>query len=86
MPKKTRKQRKKLAGECFFCENKNYAVLHIHRITPGSKYFDWGELVVCSNCHNRIHNNQLIILGKFRSTHRRGWILIYKENGEEKIK
>jgi hypothetical protein len=74
-------RKKKLFRRCSICGNDNYANLDCHRIEYGSKYTEWGTLIVCCNCHRKIHNNQIKIIGKYTSTC--GTIICYKENGEE---
>jgi hypothetical protein len=62
---------KKVAGKCFFCDEDNYSCLHCHRIIPGEEgglYTDHNSLVVCSNCHNKIHSNQIKIDRKYTTT------------------
>lgn len=68
--------KKKSLGKCCICEDKTYSILDCHRIIPGSKYTDWGTIVVCSNCHRKIHDDIIRITGKFRST--TGDVLVYE--------
>lgn len=77
------KSKKLIKKECCLCGEKNYVLLDCHRIIPGSKYTDWGTIIVCSNCHRRIHNQEIVILGQYNSTV--GKIVQYLENGEEKF-
>ena len=81
-----KKATKMLSGGCFFCGMNDYACLHCHRIIAGESngiYSDFNTLVVCSNCHNKIHDHQIIIDRKYMSTNRRGWILHFWENKKE---
>jgi RNA polymerase subunit RPABC4/transcription elongation factor Spt4 len=84
------KQAKKhFEGKCFFCGLDDYACLNCHRIVPGEEkgiYSDFNTLVVCANCHNKIHDGQIIIDRKYNSTNARGWTLHFWESGEEKWK
>lgn len=78
---------KKMQGECFFCGLEDYACLHCHRIVPGEEggtYTDFNTVVACANCHERIHDGQIVIDRKYTSTNPRGWTLHFYENGEEK--
>lgn len=84
-----KKAKKKVEGKCFFCPVDNYACLQAHRILPEEKggiYDDFNVLVICANCHTRIHANppQIVIDRKYMSTNQRGWTLHFWENGEEK--
>lgn len=74
------------ARKCYFCPTDDYALLHCHRIVPGEnggKYTDNNTLVVCSNCHNRIHDGQIVIDRKYPTTAGRT-VLHFWENGDEK--
>jgi hypothetical protein len=79
---KLQKIKKLIKGKCCLCEETNYNTLDCHRINPGSKYADWGTLIVCSSCHRRIHAKEITILGKYNST--AGEVINYMENGIEK--
>lgn len=74
--------KKRVKGKCCFCGNSDYGQLDVHRIEPGSKYTDWGTLIICSNCHRAVHNGKIVILGKHPST--KGHLINYLENNEEK--
>ena len=77
---------KKFAGKCFFCDVNDYACLNCHRILPGEQngiYTDFNTLIVCANCHNKIHDSQIVIDRKYMSTNSRGWVLHFWENNEE---
>lgn len=79
--------KKHFDGKCFFCPEDDYACLHCHRILPGEEggiYSDFNTLTVCSNCHAKIHDGQIIIDRKYMSTNPRGWTLHFWEHGEEK--
>jgi len=70
---------KKFAKKCHFYGESNYAVLHYHRIIYGEhngKYEDHNVVVCCSNCHAKIHANQIKIDRKYLSTSGQ-WILHY---------
>ena len=78
--------KKHLEGKCKFCGESDYDLLDCHRIVEGSnggKYTDKNTVVVCSNCHRKIHSGQIKILGQYTSTYAR-WVLHYiDENGKE---
>lgn len=59
---------KEYMSKCFFCEETDYALLDTHRILPGGVYQRHNILAVCSNCHRRIHDGQIIIDRKYPST------------------
>lgn len=80
------KSHKKLADKkCFFCGNKEYCTLDVHRIVPGSeggRYTENNTVTSCSNCHRKIHEGKIKIDRRYPSTS--GWVLHYwDEEGEE---
>lgn len=80
-----KKAKKKTEGQCFFCEEDDYAVLDCHRIVEGAdggEYTDFNTVVVCANCHRRIHDEQIVIDRKYFSTSGQ-YVLHYWEDGEE---
>jgi hypothetical protein len=77
---------KKVAKKCYFCDINDYALLDVHRIIPGEdggKYTEMNSLVVCSNCHRRIHDGQIKIDRKYFTTAGK-YILHFWEGNEEK--
>lgn len=79
--------KKKYEEKCFFCPVNDYACLNVHRIKAGEDggiYDDFNSLVVCANCHNKVHDGQIVIDRKYKSTSKRGWHLHFWENGVEK--
>lgn len=71
--------------KCYFCPTSDYALLHCHRIIPGEdggRYTPHNTVVCCANCHNRIHDGQIIIDQKYPTT-AGGMVLHFWENGEE---
>jgi len=77
---------KRSAGKCYFCPVNEYALLDVHRIVPGEKegeYTDFNSLCVCCNCHRRIHNEQIKIDRKYKTSSGRT-ILHFWDNGIEK--
>jgi len=71
--------------ECKFCKEDNYASLNVHRIVPGSeggKYTKLNTVVICANCHAKVHAGLITIHGWQFST--AGLILHYEdEEGKE---
>jgi len=77
---------KRQQKKCFFCEEMDLDLLDVHRIVPGAeggKYTHYNSLVCCCKCHRKIHSGKIEVVGKFMST--AGRVLIYRENGEEKV-
>lgn len=75
---------KKIDKKCYFCEERE--ALDAHRILYGSrggKYKRHNTLTICPNCHRKIHDGILQILGRYKSTAGR-MILHYLDHGEEK--
>jgi hypothetical protein len=75
---------------CEICGEDNKSVLHRHHIverTDPNCTNEWGNIcVICSNCHNRVHANQIKIIGIFPSTklpYKR--TLVFEENGKPNI-
>jgi hypothetical protein len=64
-----RKPKKKI---CEICGENNISTLHEHHIIPRTDERctdDWHNVViVCANCHNKIHSNQIEIIGIYPST------------------
>ena len=81
------KQRKKrVHGKCYFCEENDYSLLDVHRIVPGSeggKYVEHNTIVLCANCHRKVHSNKIEIIGRHFSTTGRH-VIHYREEGAEK--
>jgi len=78
--------KKKIEGKCCFCEENDYALLHVHRIdfeNDINEYTDFNTIVVCANCHCRVHDGQIVIDRKYFSTTGR-WVLHFWQDGEEK--
>lgn len=57
---------------CEICKEPNKAVLHYHHIverTDPNCTDDWGNVcIICANCHNKVHNGQIKIIGIYPST------------------
>jgi hypothetical protein len=57
--------RKKLDKKCIFCGESDPSVLDVHRITEGcngGQYNFSNTVIVCSNCHRKIHHKKNIII------------------------
>jgi hypothetical protein len=83
-----KKAKKRIEGCCHFCGVDDYALLHCHRILPGEeggRYTDGNVVVVCSNCHNRVHDGQIVIERWYNTTGGKK-VLHFWENEEEKWK
>jgi len=73
---------------CKLCGEPNYHLLDVHRIVPGEvggKYSYHNVIVLCSNCHRKVHSGEIRILGWVDSTI--GPMLHYfDEQGKEQFK
>jgi len=81
-------EKKKIDKCCYFCEERDYSVLDVHRIVPGEEggtYTDFNTLTCCANCHRKCHSGVIKILGKYYSTSGK-YVVNYIENNEEKWK
>ena len=92
MPRKKelidKQEKKHFEKECYFCGVDDYALLHCHRIVPGEeggRYVEGNVVVACSNCHNRIHDGQIII-DRWYNTTSAAKVLHFWENDEERWK
>jgi hypothetical protein len=85
----SKKQIKKLIDkECYFCGEDDYELLDAHRIVPGKdggKYTEWNMVTACSLCHRKCHTGRIEIIGKHSCSSGKS-VIIYIEDGEEKIK
>jgi hypothetical protein len=84
-----RKQRLK-PSVCEICGEKNPAVLHKHHIVertdPNTSNDEMNLAIICANCHNKVHDGQIKIVGVFPSTqlpYKR--TLIYEQNGVSNV-
>ena len=72
-------------GKCFFCGEDDYAVLDCHRILPGTKggtySSDLNSLILCANCHRKVHSGAILVDKKYMST--AGIVVHYFEDGKE---
>jgi hypothetical protein len=72
--------------KCEICAESSKSVLHYHHIIPQTDpgcTDDWINVcIVCSNCHNKIHADEIKVIGIFPSTqlpYKR--TLVYEKNG-----
>jgi 5-methylcytosine-specific restriction endonuclease McrA len=87
---KNRQARKPKKVSCEICECQVKATLHWHHIIPRTDpkcTDDWKNVVVvCSNCHNKIHADIIKIFGIYDSTklpYKR--TVVFEENGKKNI-
>ena len=71
--------------KCILCNEDAYCTLDVHRNLPGEfggKYREGNVVCLCANCHRKVHDNLIKIIGWKNST--AGKLLhIIKENGKE---
>ena len=57
---------------CEICGETNTAVLHKHHIVertdPNTSNDDMNLAIICANCHNKVHDKQIKIIGVYPST------------------
>lgn len=78
--------KKHTEGKCQLCGESDYAVLDCHRIVPGEdggEYSDFNTVVLCSNCHRKVHDGQIVMDRKYQTLEGR-WVLRYTVGDEEK--
>lgn len=71
---------------CELCGETNQATLHKHHIIPrtdpNTSNHPLNLLVVCGNCHQKVHDNQIIVVGIYPSTKLPyGRTVIFETNG-----
>jgi hypothetical protein len=84
---KNKKAFKKFAGKCAFCEERDYAVLDVHRIFEGFKggsYDSINSIVTCANCHRKIHAGNLKLVKKHINYGESLFLLEYIQDNETK--
>lgn len=76
---------KRLSSKCQLCDvDVPYELLDVHRIDEGGEYIERNCLAICVKCHRSHHSGLLKIKEKRFSTV--GWVVIYEQDGNEKIK
>lgn len=78
---------KKTAKKCYVCDESNYNLLDVHRIQWGKSYSKSNTVVLCVNCHRKVHclPPEIVIFGWLNST--KGKVLHYiNEQGEEQFR
>lgn len=75
---------------CEICGETDTAVLHKHHIVertdPNTSHDDMNLAIICSNCHNKVHDGSIEIVGVFPSTqlpYKR--TLVYKKDGVSNV-
>lgn len=66
-----KKAKKKRDGRCYFCQEDDYDVLDVHRITPGEKgglYTEHNTVTTCASCHRKCHSGRITIDRWYNST------------------
>jgi len=82
-----KKQVKHTAGRCRLCGNPSYEVLDVHRINYNSEYKKYSldnTVVLCSNCHRKVHDEKTIVIDRWYAS-TAGPMLRIIENGIEKF-
>jgi len=72
--------------KCIICGENSYCTLNVHRIIPGKDsgtYTKYNCTNICSNCHAKVHNGEIVIDKYYNST--KGLLLRVIINGEEKF-
>lgn len=67
---KNKKYFKKYIKNCFFCDENNLNLLDVHRIYEGYKggeYHHENVLVLCANCHRKVHCGEIKDIKKYKS-------------------
>jgi len=65
-----KKKFKKYIKSCFFCNESNLNLLDVHRIYEGHKgggYYHENVLVICANCHRKVHASEIYNIKKYKS-------------------
>jgi 5-methylcytosine-specific restriction endonuclease McrA len=75
---------------CEICGETDTAVLHKHHIVertdPNTSHDDMNLAIICANCHNKVHDGSIEIVGVFPSTqlpYKR--TLVYKKDGVSNV-
>jgi len=72
--------------KCQICGASDYVVLNVHRIVPkqkGGTYRKMNTVVICANCHAKVHAGSLEIYGWFSSS--TGLVLNYKDENDNEV-
>jgi 5-methylcytosine-specific restriction endonuclease McrA len=84
---KNKKTYKLSRGKCVLCGESNLATLDIHRIHEGANkgtYDHENCVLLCSNCHRKVHAGQIKIIRRHKTLSWREYIEVI-ENGERKM-
>ena len=80
-----KKSFKRKAKKCKICGEKDYDLLHCHRIVPGEKggkYENNNCVTLCVRCHTLVHRNRITIIGWKNSTAGKLLHIINEDNQE----
>ena len=86
----SRKIQKLIPVVCEICGENNASVLHKHHIVertdPNTTNHNFNLAVICANCHSKVHDGQIKIIGLYPSTqlpyHR---TLVYEQDGVSNV-
>jgi hypothetical protein len=72
--------------QCEVCGEDDLSVLHRHHLIPRTELNttndDYNLGILCSNCHNKVHDGSIEIIGVFPGTKPpTGRILVFKKDG-----
>lgn len=79
-----KKVKKLFDKECYFCHEKDYSLLDVHRICEGKdggKYTEFNTITCCCACHRKIHSGQIKTIRKYYSSSGK-YVLHYEKDGE----
>ena len=81
-----KKAKKRRDGACYFCGEKDYDLLDVHRIVEGQdggKYTEFNTVTACCKCHRKIHSGKIEVFRKYFSTSGHHILHYIDEDGEE---
>lgn len=81
-----KQERKRCEGKCYFCPESDYSLLDVHRIVEGQdggKYTNGNTVVVCSNCHRKIHAEQIKIDRYYLASNGKNVLHYWDAEGEQ---
>ncbi len=79
--------KKLLAGKCTFCPEAAIAVLDAHRVVQGCDggVYQWGNiLVLCANCHRKVHGGLIVVKGRYNTSKARVAVIV-EDQGVERV-